>query len=393
MLNALPLCEPDPIIKLMQVFQADTRADKIDLGVGVYRDATGHTPIFRAVKVAEELILATQDTKAYLGLGGDPAFTAATRDLVFGGSVEAERIAAVATPGGSSALRQLLDLARLAAPMGRVWISEPTWPNHPGIGEAIGMPVWRYGYYDRATGQVAFEAMLADLAGTGPGDVVILHAACHNPTGADLDLDQWEALSDVLAQTGAMPLVDAAYLGFGEGVIADTEGLRILAERLPQMMVALSGSKSFGMYRERVAAAFVVGETPKLAETAQAALISLNRLNFAFPPDHGARVATEILTDAELRADWESELGDMRKRIAGNRTKLADALEKALGDDRFGYLAEQRGMFSVLGFDDDMLTRLRETHGLYLVADGRINAAGLTDANIPLVAAAIAAEL
>ena len=393
MLNALPQREPDAIIKLMQTFQADTRANKIDLGVGVYRDQTGHTPIFRAVKVAEELILATQDTKSYLGLGGDPVFHAAARDLVFGQSVEPSRIATVATPGGSSALRQLLDLAKLAKPFGRVWISEPTWPNHPGIGEAVGLPVWRYGYYDRSTGQVAFDAMMADLAGIGPDDVVILHAACHNPTGADLDLDQWEALADLLAQTGAMPLVDAAYLGFGEGVLADTEGLRTLAERLPQMMVALSGSKSFGMYRERVAAAFVVAETPEVAEVAQAGLISLNRLNFAFPPDHGARVATEILTDAELRADWESELADMRHRIESNRVKLAAALADALGDDRFGYVGTQRGMFSILGFDDDLLARLRQTHGLYLVADGRINAAGLTDENIPLVAEAIANEL
>ncbi len=393
MLNALPQRDPDAIIKLMQSFQADTRANKIDLGVGVYRDETGHTPIFRVVKIAEQRILASQNTKSYLGLGGDPAFQTAAREWVFGSSVEPGRIATVATPGGSSALRQLLDLANLAKPSARVWMSEPTWPNHPGIGEAIGMPVRRYGYYDQKTGQVAFDAMMADLAGTGPEDVVILHAACHNPTGADLDLDQWNLLADLLAQTGALPLVDAAYLGFGDGVLADTTGLRILAARLPQMMVALSGSKSFGLYRERVAAAFVVAQTAKVAQLAQAGLISLNRLNFAFPPDHGARVATEILTDPELRADWEAELTQMRIRIETNRIKLATALADALGDDRFGYVAAHRGMFSILGFDNDLLVRLRETHGVYLVEDGRINAAGLTARNISRVAEAIAIEL
>ncbi len=393
MLNALPIRDPDPIIRLMQIYQADTRANKIDLGVGVYRDAFGTTPIFRTVKAAEELILATQETKSYVGLGGDPAFHAATRDLVFGSSVDAERIAAVAVPGGSSAIRQLLDLARMASPMGRIWISDPSWPNHAGISEAIGAPIWRYRYYDRETGSVDFDAMMDDLSESSPGDVVILHASCHNPTGADLDLDQWDAVADVLGQTGAMALVDAAYLGFGQGVIADTEGLRTLAERLPQMMVALSGSKIFGMYRERVAMAFAVAETPKIARVAQAGLVSLNRLNFAFPPDHGARVATEILTDAEMRADWEAELGDMRKRIASNRIALVGALEIALGSDRFAYLAEQRGLFSILGFDDALLNRLRETHGVYMVEDGRLNMAGLTDENIPLVAAAFAAEL
>ncbi len=393
MIADLPAYAPDPIIALMQAFQADPRTDKIDLGVGVYRDAAGQTPIFRAVKAAEKRIWDSQTTKAYLPLSGDPAFHAAARMLVFDQAVSHDRIATVATPGGSSALRQLLDLVALVRPGTRVWISDPTWPNHPGLAKAARLTPVNYRYYDASTGQVDWNGMMADLSGIGPDDVVILHGAAHNPTGADLDADQWRALGDHFDATGALPLVDMAYQGFAEGVAEDAAGLRHLASRLPQLLVALSGSKSFGLYRDRAAAAFVVSANPAQSQIVQGNLTGLNRLNFAFPPDHGTRVVTEILTDPALRADWEGELADMRARLTANRKTLAEALQTALGDTRFDYLTRQRGMFSILGFDDDLLDRLRDRHGVYLVKQGRINLAGLTDAIAPRVAQAIADEL
>ena len=393
MLNDLPSYAPDPIIALMQTFMADARTDKIDLGVGVYKDPDGKTPIFRAVKAAEARILETQTTKGYLPLSGDPVFHAAARTLVFGADAQVDRIATVATPGGSSALRQLLDLIAKVRPNAKVWISDPTWPNHAGLAGAARLTPVNYRYYDAGTGTVDWDAMMGDLAGIGPDDVVILHAAAHNPTGADLTPEQWSALGDLFERTGAMPLVDVAYQGFAVGVQEDAAGLRHLASRLPNMLVALSGSKSFGLYRDRAAAAFVLSETPALREVVQGNLTGLNRLNFAFPPDHGTRVMTEILNDADLHADWEAELSSMRTRLHANRLMLARALRETLQTDRFDALERQRGMFSILGFDDGLLERLRADHGLYLVKQGRINLAGLTEGNTPLVARAIAAEL
>ncbi len=393
MLSDLPGYTPDPIIALMQAFMADARTDKIDLGVGVYKDADGQTPIFRAVKTAETRILETQTTKGYLPLSGDPVFHDAARTLVFGADADTSRIATIATPGGSSALRQLLDLVAIVRPGAKVWISDPTWPNHAGLASAARLTPLNYRYYDAANGTVAWDAMMDDLAGIGPDDVVILHGAAHNPTGADLSPAQWSALGDLFERTGAMPLVDVAYQGFAEGVEEDAAGLRHLASRLPNMLVALSGSKSFGLYRDRAAAAFVLSESGALRDVVQGNLTGLNRLNFAFPPDHGTRVMTEILNDTDLRADWEAELAAMRTRLQANRKMLARALRETLQTDRFDGLERQKGMFSILGFDDALLERLREGHGLYLVKQGRINLAGLTETNTPLVARAIAAEL
>lgn len=393
MLRDLPGYAPDPIIALMQAYMADARTDKIDLGVGVYKDPNGNTPIFRAVKAAETRMLQTQTTKGYLPLSGDPVFHAAARSLVFGADAEASRIATIATPGGSSALRQLLDLVALVRPNAKVWISDPTWPNHAGLASAARLTPMKYRYYDSDAGTVAWDSMMGDLAGIGPDDVVILHGAAHNPTGADLTPAQWSALGDLFEASGALPLIDMAYQGFAEGVEEDASGLRHLAARLPMMMVALSGSKSFGLYRDRAAAAFVLADTPASRDVVQGNLTGLNRLNFAFPPDHGTRIITEILNDPDLRADWEAELASMRERLRSNRTMLATALRDALQTDHFDFLDRQRGMFSILGFDDALLERLRADHALYLVKQGRINLAGLTEANTPLVAQAIAAEL
>lgn len=391
MLSALPPLQVDPIIRLMALFHDDPRPDKVDLGVGVYRTDTGDTPILSAVKLAEAKILRDQTSKGYVAMTGDPAFHAAVARILFGPDLTEGRLAAAATPGGTSAVRQLMEVAQLAKPNGTVWISDPSWPNHAAIAAHIGMKVRHYRYYDRTSGGLDRDGMMDDLSRAETGDLVVLHASCHNPTGVDLTDADWAALADLFAGTGAVPLVDAAYLGFGTGVEADTAGLRLLATRLPEMMVAVSGSKNFGLYRDRAAMAYVLAADAEGRGLAQGALTALNRQAFAFPPDHGARVVTTILEDADLRADWEAELSGMRARITSNRTKLAAALQAAMGSDRFGFLATHRGMFSLLGLDEAQVIQLRDEFGIYVVTEGRVNLAGITDANVERVAQAVAA--
>ncbi|SIO51962.1 aromatic amino acid aminotransferase apoenzyme [Rhodovulum sp. ES.010] len=386
MLSRLSPQAPDKIIGLMQAFRADPRPDKIDLGVGVYRDAEGRTPVMRAVKAAEERLWRLQDSKGYVGIEGDPAFLHAIGDLTLGEAVPPDRVAAVATPGGTGAVRLALDLVRLARPDARVFIPDPSWPNHAAIAGFLGLEQADYRYYDAQSRGVDAPGMLADLERTGPGDVVILHACCHNPTGADLATGDWAAVAEVLNRTGALPLVDLAYLGFGNGVEADAAGLRLLARTLPEMLVAVSGSKTFGLYRERAGAILALTET---AATVRGNLSNLNRQTYAFPPDHGARVVTDILTDAALRRDWQHELDAMRDRVQRLRRDLADSLRAKSGSDRFCHLAEQRGMFSLLGATPEQVSTLRERHGVYVVGDGRMNLAGLTEALIPRVSEAL----
>ncbi len=393
MLHALGSAAPDPIIRLMQDFAADPRADKVDLGVGMYRDGEGRTPVMAAVRAAEARLLAAQETKGYLGLAGDPAFHAGMRDLLLGTAAAAERVAAAGTPGGTGALRQALELVRRANPGARVWLSAPTWPNHPALVRAAGLAPATYRYYDAASGGIDRAGMRADLEGAALGDVVLLHGCCHNPTGADLMPGDWADLAVMCERRGAVPLIDMAYLGFAEGIDADAAGLRLMAASLPEVLIAASGSKSFGLYRERVGCVLAICESAPVRDAAAAMLATLNRESYAFPPDHGARVVTTILADAALRADWAAELEAMRARLARLRQGLAEALRDAAGSDRFGSLAAQRGMFSLIGADPDQVERLRATHGLYLIGDGRINLAGLREADIPRVARAIAAEL
>lgn len=391
MLSRLSPPQPDPIIRLMMQFRDDPRPDRIDLGVGVYRDETGATPVMAAVRQAELRLAESAQTKSYPGLTGAAEHATAMGDLVLGGAVARERVAATGAPGGTGALRQLLDLVRLATPRAGVWISRPSWPNHAAIVAALGLGLHEYRYFDAATGQVDPEAMLDDLATAQAGDVVILHGCCHNPTGADLDLAAWAELGALCERQGLLPLVELAYQGFAEGVDHDAAPLRHLAARLPETLVAVSGSKSFGLYRDRVGMAFVIGADAPAAARAEAALAALNRTAFAFPPDHGARVVTTILGDPALRSLWLDELAVMRNRILANRQALARALAESLGDDRFGFLGTHRGMFSLLGLDPATVTTLRDVHGVYLIGDSRINLAALGRADIEPVARAMAA--
>ena len=376
---------PDAILALMAAFREDPREAKLDLGVGVYRDARGVTPVMRAVKAAERRLVEAQDTKAYVALAGDGAFCEALGTLV-AGSVGG--MATAATPGGTGAVHQGLELMRMARPDATVWLSDPTWPNHPAIAAHVGLATQSYRYLDRDAGAVAFDAMLEDLGGVAAGDAVVLHGCCHNPSGADLTAPQWEAVADLLARRGAVAFVDIAYQGFGEGLEADAAGVRTLLARVPEALVAVSCSKNFGLYRERVGLLMAKGGDRAVV---QGALAALNRLNYSFPPDHGARVVQTILADAALRADWAAELEAMRSGVAGLRVALAEALRARTGSDRFGFLAGQRGMFSLLPAGPEQVEAMRRDHGVYAVADGRINVAGLSAATVPVLADAMVA--
>ena len=388
MLGALKPQPADKILQLIGQFRADPRDGKIDLGVGVYRDAEGRTPIMRAVHEAERRLWQSETTKTYTGLAGEPAFHAAMAGLILGETVPAERIAAAATPGGTGAIRQALDLVRLAAPGAEVWVSDPTWPNHLSILTWLGIPTRAYRYFDHATGGVDFAAMTEDLAEVRAGDVVLLHGCCHNPTGANLSLPQWAEVAALLAEAGAVALVDLAYQGFGDGLEADAAGTRLMAARLPEVLIAASCSKNFGIYRERTGILLALGDAAR-REVTQGTLATLNRVSYSFPPDHGARLVTTILCDPVLRADWQDELETVRAGMLDLREALAHELRRLAGSDRFGFLAQHRGMFSRLGATPEQVEALRRDHGIYMVGDSRFNVAGLNRATVPVLARAI----
>jgi aspartate/tyrosine/aromatic aminotransferase len=388
----LPAPKPDGILQVMAAFRADPREAKVDLGVGVYKDASGATPVMRAVKAAEARLVEQQDTKTYTQLAGDPAFHTAMAELVLGGTAPPSRLAAAAATGGTGAVRLCFDLIRVANPGARLWISQPTWPNHMTIAEAVGLAWQPYRYLDAEAGALDRAGMMADLGQARAGDVIVLHGCCHNPTGVDLDLHDWAEMAALCDRNGLIPMVDIAYQGFGQGLDDDAAGLRHLVSRLPRVLIAASGAKNFGMYRERVGIAMIAcpeGEQPLV----QGTLAALNRAAISFPPDHGARVVTTILSDPGLRADWREELEAMRQRIARLRALLADALRAETGSDRMGFVAAQQGMFSTLPLTDAQVVRLRAEFGVYAVGGGRVNMAGLTEASIPQVARALAAVL
>ena len=389
MLNALNPQPQDKILQLIQMYKDDPRSTKIDLGVGVYKDATGLTPVMRAVKTAEKQLWEAETTKTYTGLAGDPAYATALQSLILGDTVPADRLSAVATPGGTGAIRQALELVRLASPEATVWISNPTWPNHPSIIRYLGMKMAEYRYFDAETRGVDFDGMIADLGRAKPGDVVLLHGCCHNPTGANLTLAQWGAVADLLEKTGAIPFIDIAYQGFGDGLEEDAAGTRLIASRMPEVLIAASCSKNFGIYRERTGLLIAISPTAAMRATVQGNLAFLNRQNFSFPPDHGARLVTMILTDEALRADWKAELEEVRLGMLGLRQHLAEELRRLSGSDRFGFLAAHRGMFSRLGATPEQVEALREKHGIYMVGDSRMNIAGLNAQTVPILAKAI----
>lgn len=390
MLETLKPQPADKILALMGAYRADPRPGKIDLGVGVYKDATGLTPVMRAVKAAEKRLWETETTKTYTGLAGEPEFLSAMARLILGPSHDASRISAVATPGGTGAVRQALELVRMAAPGATVWVSDPTWPNHLSILGYLGVSWKPYRYFDAATRGLDMAGMLADLAGVKAGDAVLLHGCCHNPTGANPTAADWEQIASVLAARGAVPLIDLAYQGFGDGLEEDSAATRLLAARLPEALIAASCSKNFGIYRERTGLLMAVSD-PTRRDVVQGNLAALNRYNFSFPPDHGARLVTMILSDDALRAEWQSELEDVRKGMLALREQLAGELRQLTNSDRFDFIARHRGMFSRLGATPEQVERLRAEHAIYMVGDSRLNIAGLNRETVPVLARAIVA--
>jgi aspartate aminotransferase len=379
----------DKILALMQMFKEDPRADKIDLGVGVYKDASGHTPIMAAIKDAEKLLWEQETTKTYVALAGDPAFSDAMVSLVLGDAVARSNVAAVATPGGTGAVRQAFELAKMANPDARVFVSDPTWPNHLSILKHLDIPVVSYRYFDAETRGVDFDGMMSDLADAKAGDVILLHGCCHNPTGANLNLTQWAEVVALLQKTGATPMIDIAYQGFGDGLDEDAAATRLVASSVPETIIAASCSKNFGIYRERTGVLMLVSQDGGAHKMNQGTLAYLNRQNYSFPPDHGARLVTMVLTDPALRSAWTKELEDVRLSMLGLRQSLADELQRLSGSNRFGFLSQHRGMFSRLGTSPDKVELLRQRHGIYMVGDSRLNIAGLNAKSIPILAAAI----
>ncbi|WP_087018976.1 aromatic amino acid transaminase [Thaumasiovibrio subtropicus] len=389
MLSQLTPAPLDPILSLTMAFREDQRENKMDLGIGVYKDASGHTPIMAAVAQAQEKLIQIQDTKSYVGLAGNEVFNQAMMKLVLGEKSAAyARAAAVQTPGASGALRMLADLIKQARPNAVVWLSNPSYVNHQPVMEAAGLKVAFYDYFDSDKMQVNEAAMLASLEAATADDIVLLHGCCHNPTGADLSLEGWEAVAQLALKKGFTPFVDIAYQGFGDGIEADTQGIRLLAERVPELLIATSCSKSFGLYRERTGAAIIVGESLEASNVAKGRILQLARSTYTMPPDHGAAVVATILTDPQLTQIWEDELNAMQARLQRLRQGLVAAFQ-ARGCQRFDFIVEHKGMFSHSGLAVSEIDRLREEFGIYIVGDGRINIAGMQEDKLTILAEAI----
>lgn len=384
---------PDKILALIAMLRDDPRSNKVDLGVGVYKDREGRTPIMQSVREAEQALFAEQTTKTYLGLAGDTVFNGAMVDLVMGSSAAASRVRAAQAPGGSGALRILFELLRRAQPNAKVWVSDPTWPNHIPMVEASGLKSLSYPYFDAATGTVRFDAMMAALAQAQANDIVLLHGCCHNPTGANLTLDQWHEIGKLVIDKNLFPFVDIAYQGFGEGLEADAAGVRALAAVVPSMAVAASCSKNFSVYRDRVGCSILMAPSAPEADVAYSQLCAVARAMYSMPPDHGAAAVRIILTDPARRAAWAAEVNAIRERMVVLREGLAAALRQHTGSNHFDFVARHRGMFSRLGLSVEQVHRLRAEHAVYMVDDSRINVAGLPDDRLDDLARAIVAVL
>jgi aspartate aminotransferase len=397
MFDALDMAPPDAIMGLKEAFTKDPNPNKINLSVGVYQDADGSTPILRTVKRAELRSLEQQQSKGYLPINGAPGYGVAVRRLVFGDDheiIRSDRAVTAHTPGGTGGLRVAADFIKQKFPNATVWLSDPTWGNHPGIFAAAGVPTKKYPYYDADQKCLDFAAMVAGLKQVQEGDFVLLHGCCHNPTGMDPDLDQWQELANVAAKQKWTPFFDFAYQGFADGVQEDAAGLRLFLQPDCELMVCTSFSKNFGLYNERTGALTIVAGSKDAAQKALSHVKRCIRTNYSNPPAHGAGIVTTILNDPELSAEWEHEVAAMRDRINGVRQLLADTLKAKGVKQDFSFLTRQRGMFSFSGLTKEQVGRLREEYGIYIVvAGGRINVAGITEANVGTLCDALAEVL
>ena len=373
--------DQDPIIKLLGMYRADPRPEKIDVGVGVFKDSNGQTPIMKSVKIAEQTLHEMQTTKSYVGLAGDEVFNEQIAGLVFGQSHDSSRVRAVQTPGGCGALRMLSDMLFRVAGDKTVWVSEPTWGNHYPIFRQSGFNVAAYPYLDRKTKTVDIDALMGKLSRFGSADIVVLHGCCHNPSGAELRREDWDEIAQLSAKNGFFPYVDFAYQGFGNSLEDDAYGIRALADKVESMVVASSCSKNFGLYRDRVGCALLLGSTAQLADLARDHILSAARSAYSMPPDHGAAIVAQILSDPTLYQCWEDELTNMRKRMLSIRKKLSNQLREKSASARWDFIANHRGMFSLLVLNDQQVGSLIDDYAVYAVAGGRINIAGIKDDN------------
>jgi aspartate/tyrosine/aromatic aminotransferase len=384
----------DAILKLISQHRDDPREEKVDLGVGVYRDAEGNTPILNSVKKAEHWLVGTQESKAYLGSRGDAVFCDAVERLVFGEDAnDDDRISTVQSPGGSGALRVAAEIALRANPDTKVWVSDPTWNNHvPLLGEA-GLSLRPYPYYDLDNNRIRFDEMMNALDEARSGELVLLHGCCHNPTGLDLEREHWDRLAELVVDKGLIPFVDLAYQGFANGLEEDAYGVRLMYEKAPELIVTQSCSKNFGLYRDRVGSMSFVAADGNIAKAVDSQALFVVRTMYSLPPDHGAAVVSKILGDAELRAEWLEELDGMRGRLKGMRSLLVEELRKAAPDRDFSHIERTTGMFCYLGVTAEQVARLKKERGIYLVDSSRINICGITEANARYIAESVASVL
>jgi aromatic-amino-acid transaminase len=372
----LPTIESDSLLQLIAMANADPRPDKIDVGVGVFRDAAGATPILKVMKAAEQRLLETQETKAYLGMAGDKRFAELIRPILLGRHADDERIAGVQTPGGCGALRLGFELLAAANPDTRVLVGTPTWPNHAPLIRGAGLPIVEYRFYDRDSASIDFDAMIGALDNARPGDVALLHGCCHNPTGADLDEAQWAEVTRLVAERGLIPFIDIAYQGFGRGLDEDAAGLRTVLDACDEVVIAQSCDKNFSVYRDRVGSLLVKTGSAAATATAMAHVFQRAREMWSMPPDHGAAAVRIILDDPELKCRWLVELEAMRTRINSVRAQIAAA------DPRLAFIGRQFGMFSMLPLSKDKVVALRKDHAIYMADSGRFNVVGMSDAAV-----------
>ena len=393
MFETLTAAPPDKILSLSVLYRNDARPTKIDLGVGVYKDSQGATVIMRAVRDAEKRLYESQTSKTYVGMAGDEGFNKAMLKLVFGEKVDLSRMFACQTAGGSGALRTIADLLVKARPDATVWLSDPTWVNHVPILKAAGLNIATYPYFDPASGTVKAEAMLKGLKQAKAGDIILVHGCCHNPTGANLTIEQWGLVADLLVEGDLFPFIDLAYQGFGDGLEADAAAVRLLASKVPEMAVATSCSKNFSVYRDRVGAVILMGRDAESVKIAGSQALATTRVLYSMPPDHAAAAVRLILEDDALRADWKSELEAMRLRMLNLRKGFAEALRRQSNTSRFDFIADHRGMFSRLGLTEAQVDRLRDEFGIYMVGDSRFNVAGLREDRLDDLAKAVVSVL